>query len=120
MGYYEQKTIVVTGEGEHFKNAYNKALELFKTDDEGKEVNMVSNIIGTGMNQYYSFFISPCGSKVGWEMDNYFNEKFTEMVNYLNSYDCKFEDGSSYNKWFLAEYGDTGRRIKKSNCKNLF
>ncbi|WP_300869472.1 hypothetical protein [uncultured Clostridium sp.] len=116
MGYFEHKTIVVTGEGLHFK----KAKELFKIDDKGKEVNMVSNIVGTGMNQYYSFFISPSGSKVGWEMDEYFNKKIDEMINYLNSSDCKFSDGSSFNSWFLAEYGETGRRIKKSNCKNMF
>ena len=76
MGYFEHKTIVVTGEGYHFDNAYKKAKELFATDNEGKEVNMVSNVVGTGMNQYYSFFISPSGSKAGWDMDEYFNEKF--------------------------------------------
>lgn len=120
MGYFEHKTIVVTGEGMHFNNAYNKAKELFATDDYGEPVNMVSNIIGTGMNQYYSFFISPCGSKAGCEMDEYFNDKFNKMVEYLKSSDCNFEDGSSFNRWFLAEYGDTGRRIKKSNCRNMF
>lgn len=120
MGYFEHKTIVVTGEGYHFDNAYKKAKELFAVDDKGNEVSMVSNIVGTGMNQYYSFFISPSGSKVGWEMEEYFNERFNEMVDYLNSHDCKFEDGSSFNSWFLAEYGETGRRIKKSNCKNMF
>ena len=120
MGYFEHKTIVVTGEGYHFENAYKKAKELFKVDDEGREVNMVSNIVGTGMNQYYSFFISPSGSKAGWKMDEYFNEKFNEMVDYLKSNDCQFEDGSSFNSWFLVEYGETGRRIKKSNYKNMF
>ena len=65
MGYFEHKTLVVTSEGHHFENAYKKAKELFEVDDEGKEVNMVSNIVGTGMNQYYSFFICPIGSKVG-------------------------------------------------------
>ena len=53
MGYFEHKTIVVTGEGYHFDNAYKKAKELFAVDNEGNEVNMVSNIVGTGMNQYY-------------------------------------------------------------------
>lgn len=81
---------------------------------------MVSNIVGTGMNQYYSFFICPSGSKVGWEMDDYFNNRFNEMVEYLKSNDCQFNDGSSFNSWFLAEYDETGRRIKKSNCKNRF
>lgn len=120
MGYFEHKTIVVTGEGTHFENAYEKAKELFRVDDTGKEVNMVSNIVGTGINQYYSFFISPSGSKVGWSMDEFFNKKFNEMVEFLKSDYCQFDDGSSYNNWFLAEYGETGRRIKKSNCKNLF
>ena len=81
---------------------------------------MVSNIVGTGMNQYYSFFICPSGSKVGWEMDDYFNNRFNEMVEYLKSNDCQFNDGSLFNSWFLAEYDETGRRIKKSNCKNRF
>lgn len=119
MSYYEHKTLVITGEGIHFDNAYKKAKELFSKDDLGKEVNMVSNIIGTGMNQYYSFFIAPCGSKVGWEIETFFNEKFKGMLDYLNSNDCKFEDGSSFNRWVFVEYGDTGRRVKKSNCKNI-
>lgn len=119
MSYYEHKTLVVTGEGPHFTNAYKKAKELFKKDDLGKEVSMVSNIVGTGMNQYYSFFIAPSGSKANLEIDVFFSEKLKEMVDYLNTDDCKFEDGSSFNRWVLVEYGDTGRRVKKSNCKNI-
>lgn len=119
MGFYEHKTIVVTGEGFHFENAYKKAKELFHRDDKGNEVEMVSNIVGTGMNQWQSFFICPSGSKNDWEMDEFFNKKYNEMIAYLKSDYCKFNDGSSYNMWFLAEYGDTGRRIKSSNCKNI-
>lgn len=53
-------------------------------------------------------------------MDEFFNKKYLEMIDYLNSEECKFDDGSSFNYWMLIEYGDTGRRIKKSNCRNLF
>lgn len=119
MGYYNHKTIVVTGEGEHLDNAYKKAKELFSVDDEGNNVNMVSDMVGTGINGYQSFFISPCGSKVGWEMDNYFNKKYDEMTEYLNSEDCKFEDGSSFLSWIFVEYGDFGAKILKTNCTNL-
>lgn len=38
MGYFEHKTIVVTGEGLHFDNAYKKAKELFNIDNEGKKL----------------------------------------------------------------------------------
>ena len=42
MGYFEHRTLVVTGEGLHFSNAYSKAKELFSVDDEGNNVDMVS------------------------------------------------------------------------------
>lgn len=118
MSYIEHKTLVITGEGEHLKNAYKKAKNLFAFDDDGNKVDLVSKIIGTGTNGYKSFFISPTGSKNGWEMDIYFEYKYKKIVEYLNSKDCKFEDGSSCIQWVLVEFGDTGSRVKNTNCEN--
>lgn len=121
MGYYVHKTLIVTGyDSEHFRRAYAKAICLFRFDNKGNETNMVSSIYGQGLNNYKTFVVVPDGSKEGWETSDFFDKKMDEMIEYLNSKDCKFSDNSSFNEWILVEYGDTGRRVLKSNCKNKF
>lgn len=121
MGYYAHKTLIVTGTAttSHFKNALNKAKELFAINENGDDVEMVSNPL-KGFNQLETFMIAPDGSKEDWEKSDFFDKKMEEMIKYLKSPECAYDDKSSYNDWVLVEYGDTGRRVLKSNCTNKF
>jgi hypothetical protein len=121
MGKTVHKSLVVTGSFEHFANAYNRALELFKIDNDGNEMNMVSGILDKGINQCKTFIIAPDGSYEGYPTSDFFDAKMNIMIDYLKSRDCIYdEDSSSSIKWILVEYGDTGSRILKSNCQDLY
>ena len=126
MSYYNNKAIIITGDGTRLKEAHSKAKQIFKYDEDGNKINMVSNIIGTGMNQFMHFFICPCGSKAEWSYETFFDEKYKEMINYLKS----FNDEDAYNSmpledyfkigsisWILVKYGDKGTSILDTNCE---
>lgn len=120
MGVIAHKSLIVTGQGMHFTNAYDRAKELFEVDDYGKKTNMVSNILGQGLNEYYTFCVAPDGSKEGWSTSDFFDARIEEMIEYLKSNNCTFSDNSSFNQWVLVQFGETGRRVLKSNCKNMY
>jgi uncharacterized phage infection (PIP) family protein YhgE len=117
MGLIQHKVLIVTGydvnyfgEGMHFDNALKKAKSLFP--------ELMSNVIKSEINEYQTFMIAPDGSKEGWTLSDETDKKLDEMVAYLRTTACKFHDGSSCLNWFLASYGEAGRKILKSNCMN--
>ncbi len=85
MSYTKHSTIVITSGEEEIKLARKQAKKIFK-----KLKGLVSPIVNSQMNGYYSFFIAPSGSKIGWdtaqEFDNY-REKF---IKYLRKSECSF------------------------------
>lgn len=48
MSYYRNKTIIITGDGTRLNQAHSK--EIFKYDECGNKLNVVSNIIETEIN----------------------------------------------------------------------
>lgn len=50
MSYYRNKAIIITGDGTRLNQAHSKAKEIFKYNECGNKINMVSNIIGTEIN----------------------------------------------------------------------
>lgn len=115
MGVIAHKTLIVTGDKAYgdFIKAHAKAKELFAVDDEGDKAEMVSDICGPVMNGYATFMVIPDGSKEGWAMSDHFDKCMDQMVAYLKKADCVGE-------WVLVEYGETGRRVLKSNCVNRY
>lgn len=81
MGYIKHHAIVVTSVCEEdIKKAHEKAKKIFPT--------LVSEIITTAVNYYNSFFISPDGSKEGWQTSNegdVSREKFIEWIEIHNN-----------------------------------
>lgn len=77
MGYIAHRTMVLTSwREEDIKAAHAKALELARQIDEKMSLHLphpprwarvVSPIIQGVVNDYYSFFIAPDGSKEGWD-----------------------------------------------------
>jgi len=117
MGYFAHKVLVVTGELQQFENALRKAKEFFALNDRGLKVGMVSDVC-KGLSNFKTFMIAPDGSKEDRETSDFFDEKMNQMIEYLKSEECVFSDKSSFNHWVLVEYGETGTRVLKSNCKN--
>ena len=113
MGYHVRQTLIVTGMGVQFENAYKKAKHLFNSELDGIKLNLVSEI-SNSFNQYKNFCVFDSGSKCCWELDNEYKRRVLEMIEFLKN------DKDSLNDWVLVEYGDTGRRIKASNCRNKF
>lgn len=88
MGYMAHHTIVVCGWQEGaVKAAHAKAVELcdgvMNRDTGEPGYTLVSPILGPYVNGYTSFFISPDGSKEGWDtsqLGDTAREAFTEWL----------------------------------------
>ncbi len=76
MGWHQHHCIVLTSSEEDIELARDKALELF-------ESNLVSDILNSKSNGYYTLVITPDGSKEGWEKSNDNDLKRTEFVAWL-------------------------------------
>jgi len=79
MGYIKHHSIIVVGSEKNVRIVNRKAKELIG--------HLVSNVINTRMNAYYSFFVSPDGSKEGWEDSNYYELKRQELFDFVYSTD---------------------------------
>lgn len=113
MGTIHHTALVVTGADYDFKGipkeeknlltkAHKKAVKLF-----GKK--QVSPIIGQGMNSYMSFFISPSGSKLGWETAQEHETAMEEFIGFLDS--VKYEDGSTSVQYVKVSFGELGLQV---------
>lgn len=99
MGYIRHHAIIVTTwKKELLSLAHEKAKEIFRIT--------VSEIIRSPLNDYYSFFIAPDGSKEE-RSDSYEGDKkrkqFIEWI-----HEQVYEDGGNALKFVEVFYGDDG------------
>lgn len=93
MGYFRRHTIVVSDSiKSNIELAHVKALDYFSN-------RMVSNILNAPINEFYSFFIGPDGSKEGWDESNNYDELRDEYINWLKSNNMCMD-------WVYLQYGD--------------
>lgn len=76
MGYFKHNAIVVTGWKEEV--VLDLQRYAFKQFEE-----QVSPVVISNTNSWYSFFISPDGSKEGWETSSNYDDKREEFFKYL-------------------------------------
>jgi len=99
LGYIRHHAIVVTCfQEEDVIQAHRKAVEIFGSS--------VSNIVEGKVNSYYSFFVGPDGSELGWPEDEEGDKRRDTYIEYLES--LKYEDGSSAYDYAELFYGDDG------------
>lgn len=97
MGYIKHHAIAITSFHEELlKKAHNKAKQIF--DDT------VTEIIKSKMNRYYSFFISPDGSKEGWDDSELGNKRRKTFLNWCQKQ--AYEDGSNALSYAELFYGE--------------
>lgn len=90
MGYIRHNALIVIGDGyeeayQKFNQVYEKAKELFGP--------LVTNVIHTEVNNYFSFMIAPDGSKEGWDLSDHYDEKRKQLSDYIDS--LAYDDGSN-------------------------
>lgn len=92
MGWIRHHYIMVTHYGlEEIKLAHEKAKEMFNLSKEfGKEINLVSEILESVTNQYYTFLVAPDGSKEGWETSDLYDAIRKSFIQYLDETDIQF------------------------------
>lgn len=62
--------LVIAWDEENAEKAHSKAMEIFNVEDKPFDINfqrLVSPLVQSVTNGYYSFFIAPDGSKEGWD-----------------------------------------------------
>ena len=97
MGYIRHHSIAVTScIDELLAQAHKEASIIFG--------DKVSGIIRSGTNNYQSFFISPDGSKEGWDASRRGDEQRAALIAYIES--LKYEDGSNSVKYCEFFFGD--------------
>jgi hypothetical protein len=89
MGYIKHNAIVcTTWKQEDAVEAQRMAKKLFAEYEEGSE-KLVSELVEYIVNDGYSFFIAPDGSKEGWETSNNCDkarEKFLDWLHKADNY----------------------------------
>jgi len=86
MGQMHHHSIVVTsGDQKLLEKTYKKANKLFGI--------LVTPIMQSVINGYFTYFISPDGSKEYWDSSNAYNDHREEFIDYLKSF--KYDDGST-------------------------
>lgn len=89
MGYIKHNAIVCTAwRKEDAIEAQQMAKKLFNEHEKGSEI-LVSELIGYIINEGYSFFIAPDGSKEGWSTSDNCDkarEKFLDWILKENNY----------------------------------
>jgi hypothetical protein len=113
MGIVNHNAIIVTGVHEEGAKASHKiACELFGEDvligPPSSGVfgrNLVSPIIESTSNSYFSFFIAPDGSKEGWPTSNSYDNRREEFMR-------RVDDRSAY--VVEVQFGELGDKIVNS------
>jgi hypothetical protein len=108
MGYMVHHMIVVTTWDEALiQQAHDKACEIFQVPNHfGKHVQ-VTPIMQSPVNDYYTFFVPPDGSKEGWGDSDHGDSRRDQFVAWLN--EQRYDDNSSPLKWAEVQYGDEER-----------
>jgi hypothetical protein len=83
MGYIKHNAVIVTGwEAKKVHEAHAKANEVFATYFPNK-TTIISEIVMGVVNEQYSFFIAPDGSKEGWadsDLGDVFRKDFQDYL----------------------------------------
>ena len=107
MGYMIHHAILVTSDDENqIREAHQKLTEISINTQPilGAGGVWVSPISPKTTNGYQSFFVSPDGSKEGWDQ-SYMGDRFRdEAIKILNSF--AYEDKSTSIKYAEVQYGD--------------
>ena len=94
MGYIVHKTIIVT----HYDFDKLREVQLAASDIIGG-LCTVTACYPSQMNGFYTFFVTPDGSKCGWDHSNSANEARKEFLEFLSSCIVPGLD------WLCVEYG---------------
>jgi hypothetical protein len=86
--------------------AHEKALALFVIDGH----SMVSNILLSPVNAFYSFMVGPDGSKEGWPESYEGDRQRKDFIRWMDSQ--RYDDGSSSLTWVEVQYGDGSRSTR--------
>ena len=106
MGYIKHHSIAVTSCNDKIiKVAHTKAKSIFN--------NRTSEILNSDINNYKSFFISPDGSKEGWDDSKKGDNQRKTFINWINQQ--AYEDGSNSISYCEFFYGDTDGNSKIEN-----
>lgn len=104
MGYMRHHAIVVTGGFEpETKEAHAKAVEIFGS-------GLVSGILASPVNSYWSFFICPDGSKEGWDQSDLGDDRRNAFIEYLDK--AGEPNGFCPVDWVEVQYADEERETK--------
>lgn len=80
-GWIKHNFIIVNHDNlDELKEVREMAIQLFNIDEFSREINLVSEILQSVSNSYFSFFVNCDGSKEGWETSDLFDqirERFT-------------------------------------------
>jgi len=108
MGYMRHHAILVTSDEVLIQKVHAKAREIFcdpfRWSIHCNTERMVSPVMCGVVNDEFSFFIAPDGSKEGWPDSDTGNALRAEFRDYLES--LRYADGSSSIKWAEVQYGD--------------
>ena len=108
MGYMRHHAIIVTGyEQEAVEEMRKVAVGLWNDVYTGHGDHLVSPVVASPMNGYYSFCVFPDGSKEGWVISKAGDEIRDALIETLNT--LRFSDKSSPFDWVEFQYGDDGR-----------
>lgn len=112
MGYIRHNAIIVTGAG--FAEG---ELQLIHTKAKSLLGSLVSEIIESECNGYFSFFIAPDGSKESFNTSDNFDDKRKEICDFIDGF--AYDDGSNPINFVDIAYGeDYTVAIQQSNSKN--
>lgn len=99
MGYMRHHAIIAT--------SYNQKL-IREAHAQAETLQMlVSPVVETKLNGYWSFCVFPDGSKEGWDESDRGDERRDRLIEWMESQ--RFSDLSSPIAWAEIQYGDDER-----------
>lgn len=98
MGTVIHESMIVTSwKKELLLEAYSKAVDYFAP-------NQVSGVTDSPVNGYYSFLISPSGSKIGWTEEKHHRTAMDDIEDWIRS--KSYDDGSNSIEIARVKYGN--------------
>ena len=99
MGYIRHHAIMVTGFNKKHVNAARKMADAAFNFDGA---NMVSKVITSPVNGYYTFFVAPDGSKESADTSAFYDTRRRDFVAYLRDE----RERERYFSFAVVQYGD--------------
>lgn len=113
MGYMRHHAIVVTTFVGDIEEAHAKAVELFSSwGGERADTGVVSEIVGSWINGYHSFFIAPDGSKEGREESENGDKARDEFIAWI-------EAEQRYLRYVEVQFADDDGVVKVTRSDQL-